>query len=78
MVEHQEISATMEDDEAMLDQFDLSPDPPTLSQLLKDFDQPEISSEVFLKVLDEWRVRANAADQDPLRLVFWHGTCSIS
>ncbi|KAL1405390.1 hypothetical protein Q8F55_009021 [Vanrija albida] len=55
------------DDTDALDSFDLSPDPPTLVSLLKSFDRPDVSSDVFLKVLDEWRVRANADDQDPLK-----------
>lgn len=55
------------DNEEMLDQFDISPNPPLLARLLKDFERGDVSCEVFLKVLDEWRVRAQADDQDPVQ-----------
>lgn len=56
----------LDDEQSMLDQLDLSPDPALFAATLKEFERPDISSEVFLKVLDEWRVRVNADDEDPV------------
>jgi len=56
----------MDDEQGMLDQLQLSPDPPTFATLLKEFERPDISSEVFLKVLGQWRVRVNADDENPV------------
>jgi hypothetical protein len=49
----------------MLGQLDLAPDSSAFAVLLKEFERPDIASDVFLKVLDEWRVRVNADEADP-------------
>lgn len=59
------------DDDEMLSQLDVYPDPSVLAQLLKDFGRADVSSEVFLNVLDEWRVRAQAEDQDPVQALLF-------
>lgn len=63
----QNITTRLDDEQTLMDQLAFSPDPATLSAMLKGFDRPDISSEIFLKVLDEWRVRVNAEDQDPMQ-----------
>lgn len=65
-VEDMDVDVGVDDDD-MLGQFDVAPDPPALAGLLKEFERADVSSEVFLKVLDEWRVRAQAEDQDPVQ-----------
>ncbi|TXT03818.1 hypothetical protein VHUM_04339 [Vanrija humicola] len=60
-------SMDVDGDGDALQSFELSPDPSALVGLLKSFDRPDVASDIFLKVLDEWRVRANADDQDPLK-----------
>jgi hypothetical protein len=60
-----DIATHMEDEEDMLGQLDLAPDSSAFAVLLKEFERPDIASDVFLKVLDEWRVRVNADEADP-------------
>lgn len=59
------------DDAELIDQIDLSPNPQLLAQLLKTLGRFDVASEIFLKVLDEWRIRANADDQDPLQTLLY-------
>ncbi|CAK9786131.1 hypothetical protein CC85DRAFT_257343 [Cutaneotrichosporon oleaginosum] len=56
---------SMEVDDQLGD-LDLAPDPLVLADLLKKLGRADMSSEVFLRVLNEWRVRASS-DGDPLK-----------
>jgi hypothetical protein len=56
----------MDVDDLQLGDLDLAPDPAALASLLKEFGRADVSSEVFLRVLDEWRVLAST-DSDPLK-----------
>ncbi|BEI84139.1 hypothetical protein CcaverHIS002_0407430 [Cutaneotrichosporon cavernicola] len=67
----------MDVDDLQLGDLDLAPDPVVLAGALKDFGRADVSSEVFLRVLDEWRVRAST-DSDPLKsLLFLRLTLSM-
>ncbi|GMK57294.1 hypothetical protein CspeluHIS016_0401280 [Cutaneotrichosporon spelunceum] len=60
----------MDVDDLQLGDLDLAPDPATLAGLLKEFARADVSSEVFLRVLDEWRVRAST-DSEPLETLLF-------
>lgn len=53
------------DEEALLSQLNLSPNPTRFAQFLKRLDRRDLSSAILLKVLNAWRVRY-AAQTDPL------------
>jgi hypothetical protein len=48
-----------------LEQMRLQPDPTIFVRLLKDSERPDIISELFLKMLQEWRVRSASAQRNP-------------
>lgn len=58
------------DDDNLLDQINLEPNPQLLAGLLKDLARFDVATEVFLKVLDEWRVRAHS-DEEPLQTLLY-------
>ncbi|KAK4683728.1 hypothetical protein P7C73_g6500, partial [Tremellales sp. Uapishka_1] len=55
----------LEDENDLLQHIELSPNPKRLAALLKKLDRLDIASEVFLKVLTEWRIRSET-DHDPM------------
>jgi hypothetical protein len=52
-----------------LNLLNLRPDPSHLVQFLKSIDRPEISSELFTRVLETYRSLKSKEESDPLRSV---------
>jgi hypothetical protein len=52
-----------------LNLLNLRPDPSHLVQFLKSIDRPDISSELFVRVLEAYRSLKSKEESDPLRSV---------
>jgi hypothetical protein len=53
--------------DAALERLDLEPDPQAFAQLLKEIERIDISSELFLMVLQAWRAESVVPQREPLQ-----------